>query len=47
MNTRSTGRTSSASAASTRSQIGGIGVDHAAARVGHQDAFAGAVDHAP
>ena len=36
MNTRSTGRTSSASTASTSVEIGGVGVDHPAALIGDQ-----------
>ena len=45
MNTRSTGRTSSASVGVGQREIGGVGVDHAAAPVGDQEAVDRLVDH--
>ena len=44
MKTRSTGRTSSGPERLDQAQIGGIGVEHAATRVGHQDALVGVID---
>ncbi len=45
MKTRSTGRTSSGIGGIDQFEIGGVGVDHAAARVGDQDAVGRPVDH--
>ena len=44
MNTRSTGRTSSWPTASVNSQVGGVGVEHAAGGIGDDDAVIGVVD---
>ena len=44
MNTRSTGRTSSASVGADQIEIGGVGIEHAAALVGDHDAVEGVVD---
>ena len=45
MKARSTGRTSLGSVGADQIQIGGIGIDHAAAGVGHQGALGRGIDH--